>query len=360
MLVGGCADDDIVRYQIPKQKDIDRLNPAASPTAEEDAAHDVSTPAAAREPAQMLAAIVPHGELGWFFKLTGPPDAVGPQRERFESFLESLTFADEGSAPQWTLPEGWSAQPGSGLRYATLLIEDAQPPLELSVTSLAGPAPGEEEEYLLDNINRWREQLGLAKIDAGELGNESRSVACQGATATLVDLTGEMAAGGGMGRPPFAGGATGGLPPPGPSGDVPESLLRAPEGWQAGRADGMRKAAFDVVQGRGHVEITVIDLPKAGVDLLQQVNRWRGQVDLPDITADELADQLETLTVGKYEAKYVEALGDAKAVLAAVVEVGDTEWFFKLTGDVDLARQERERFREFVQSADMAALEQAR
>src|SRR6476659_5625361 len=53
-----------------------------------------------------LAAIVPLESQGWFFKLTGPKDAVAAQHDPFMTFLKSVRFSTEGK-PQWTLPAGW-------------------------------------------------------------------------------------------------------------------------------------------------------------------------------------------------------------------------------------------------------------
>ena len=61
---------------------------------------------------------------------------------------------------QYTVPAGWRELPVSGIRKATLQVEDA----ELSVLVFPGDVGGE-----LANINRWREQIGLSPIEASEL-----------------------------------------------------------------------------------------------------------------------------------------------------------------------------------------------
>ena len=150
-----------------------------------------------------LGAIVPLASQGWFFKLTGPKDAVAAQFDAFSALLKSVHFSDEGK-PQWTLPEGWQERPGSDIRFATLVIGDGGAgdgkPLEVSVTVL--PRSGDEQKFLLDNINRWRDQLGLAPIDIEQLADASMNVSLEGATATVVNLVG-TAASKGMGRAPF-------------------------------------------------------------------------------------------------------------------------------------------------------------
>ncbi len=61
----------------------------------------------------------------------------------------------------WDLPEGWIAQPGSGMRLATFLIPTGKTQVECTVIPLSGPAGGVD-----DNVTRWRRQLGLPPIDA--------------------------------------------------------------------------------------------------------------------------------------------------------------------------------------------------
>lgn len=192
--VGCSKPEGIQHYTVRKPPAIDR--PA------EAAAESQPTPAEAKD--RTLAAIVSHGEQGWFFKLTGPKDSVGAQGEPFTNFLKTVHFNAEGK-PEWTLPEGWQARPGSDIRFATLVIPAQGKPLELSVTALPKP-PGDDENYALVNINRWRGQLRLPPIALADLPQESTQLDVGGTTATLVNLLG-TAAPGGMGTPPFFPGA---------------------------------------------------------------------------------------------------------------------------------------------------------
>jgi hypothetical protein len=196
MTLSGCGDGDrIERYTVRK------------PTPPESRAAGTSD--ARQRPRgeptdRTLAAIVPHADQGWFFKLTGPKDPVAAQSEAFGALLKSVRFSSEGK-PEWTLPEGWQQRGGSDIRYATLVIPSDDKPLEVSVTALPKP-PGDDETYALVNINRWRGQLGLPPIARDQLASESTAIELDGAKATLVDLVGTATAGA-MGRPPFFPGA---------------------------------------------------------------------------------------------------------------------------------------------------------
>jgi hypothetical protein len=151
-----------------------------------------------------LGAIVPFGEQGWFFKLVGPKDAVAAKSDEFMAFLKSIHFSSQGK-PQWTLPQGWQEQEGSGIRFATLLIPTDDKALEVSVTALPRTA-GDEAGYLLSNVNRWRGQMKLPSISGEQLAGESTQIELAGATATLVNLLG-TAAPNTMGGGPFSRGA---------------------------------------------------------------------------------------------------------------------------------------------------------
>lgn len=195
LTAAGCSKPEgIEHYTVKKPPAIDRPAEAAAQ----------APPTAAEAKDRTLAAIVSHGEQGWFFKLTGPKDPVAAQGEPFTNFLKTVRFNAEGK-PEWTLPEGWQARPGSDIRFATLVIPSEGKPLELSVTALPKP-PGDDENYALVNINRWRGQLRLPPITLADLPQESTQLEVGGTTATLVNLLG-TAAPGGMGTPPFFPGA---------------------------------------------------------------------------------------------------------------------------------------------------------
>jgi len=90
----------------------------------------------------------------------------------------------------WTLPPGWREFPGEGLRFATVLLEDAaddgsRPPLEMRVTPL-----GMAARDPLANVNRWRTQIGLEPIGPEQLGDVSRVIQVDGRSVHLVEMVG--------------------------------------------------------------------------------------------------------------------------------------------------------------------------
>lgn len=82
---------------------------------------------------------------------------------------------------EYTVPAGWQQLPASGIRKATLQVEDA----ELSVLVFPGDVGGE-----LANINRWREQIDLAAIEESALASITRELTISQHPARYVDLIG--------------------------------------------------------------------------------------------------------------------------------------------------------------------------
>jgi len=203
----GCEKgEQIERYTVVKPPPLEAVA-TANPHTDPHAGIAVGEPHGGEPTDRALGAIVPVGGQGWFFKLTGPKDAVAAKADEFKTFLKSVHFSPEGK-PAWTLPDGWQEQPGNQIRYATLVIPSDGKPLEVGVTAL--PKTVDDEAYALMNINRWRGQLQLPPIALEQLAQESTQIKLEGATATLVDLLGTATPGGGMGRGPFSSGAPNG------------------------------------------------------------------------------------------------------------------------------------------------------
>lgn len=137
----GCSRDEVAHYRVPKE--------AAS-----------SEPAA--RPAAFAANARPSGAL------PPPPVPAG------------------SSALTWTLPAGWTQEPGgSAMRYATLRAP-VSGKIDVSVTVLPGDAGGE-----LANVNRWRNQIGLPPVDAAGLQAARKPMRTQAGTLSLYDFTSE-------------------------------------------------------------------------------------------------------------------------------------------------------------------------
>jgi hypothetical protein len=350
LAMAGCGREEAIHsYRVPKQDVVFELNhlegaskPAAATTAS--------------RPERTLAATVLHQQDGWFFKLSGPPEQVAGQVKSFDKFVRSLNF--ETGKPTWKLPADWKQLPGREMRFATIEVDaGGEKPLELSVISLPR-GETEEQEYLLANVNRWRGQLALPTIEAAELDEELEKIEVPGAVAYVIDIEG-TASGAGMGRGPFAGGGAGSAAVPArpqAAGDGgAEVKYDLPEGWQVGKPVMFSKASFTVTDGQQQVQTTISDLAAAAGDLLPNINRWRGQVGLPNQSQAELEAELKTLPVAGQQGHYVVLEGPGKeskpqTILGVIVQHSGKAWFIKLMGDAPLAAREQQRFEAFVKS----------
>lgn len=311
---------------------------------------------------RMLAAIIPHGDEAWFFKLTGPDAATNSQREAFEKLIQTVKFpAGAEGDPQWTLPEGWTQQPGSAMRFATLEVSADGETLECSVSKL--PLNGQPlEDYLLANINRWRGQLQLPPIEVADLPKEAKTVKLTDGelAATLINIVGSSAGSpmGGMGSAPFAGGGKSRpVSPPSSDSTSPKLSFKAPPNWTPGELESSRggfsvrrDAVFEVKDGDHRIEITITKLPAAAGATLPNVNRWRGQIGLDALSPEQFEKENKQIEVAGTPADYVQLSGSEQSILGVIAERDGMAWFIKLQGDKELAAAEQQHFEDFVRS----------
>lgn len=137
------------------------------------------------------------------------------------------------------------------------------------------------------------------------------------------------------------------------TGNRPKSPFRfePPSGWTPAQGSSLSVAAFQATQDGRSVTITITP---AGGDLIANVNRWRGQIQLPAATADEIKNSSRALTVDNRPVVIVELVNESgsppQAIFAAILNDRDQTWFIKLSGDAATAIQEKSNFDAFVQS----------
>jgi hypothetical protein len=90
----------------------------------------------------------------------------------------------EGSL-KWSLPKGWSEQPGEGMRFATFKLPISGK-VEATVVVLPGPAGGE-----LANVNRWRGQIALPALDEAGLTKARTTIKTKAGALNVYDFTSE-------------------------------------------------------------------------------------------------------------------------------------------------------------------------
>lgn len=290
LLLAACREDEAIRhYQVPK-----------GPPPPVRHAHQ---PEAA--PDRMLAAMITRDDQTWFFKVTAASVEIESIKPAFVELIASLRFAPD---PEWTLPPGWRTEPGSEMRYATIVTDEG---LGIGVFAFDRDGGG-----VLGNINRWRGQLGLGPIAEADLSTITQSVG----DAIVVDI-GE-----------------------GPARSIRDAFaFDLPAGWtETPQPSGNRIMEFDA----GGAEVTLTVLSGTAGGFAANVNRWRQQIGLEP----EADPQAETILLLKGEGLYVKLDGPENAIRAAVIMPGSFTMFFKMMGPTATVAAQTEAFEAWLAS----------
>ena len=87
----------------------------------------------------------------------------------------------------WTAPPHWKPKAASAMRRASFDVPvDGGSAADFSISSFSGAAGG-----VLNNVNRWRAQVGLAPLADAQLGPNSERIAVNGLSFTVVDFAGQ-------------------------------------------------------------------------------------------------------------------------------------------------------------------------
>lgn len=128
----------------------------------------------------------------------------------------------------------------------------------------------------------------------------------------------------------------------------------APAHWIAKPASAMRKGSFAVKDGDAEADLSITSFPGDTGGLLANLNRWRGQVSLQPLPADQLDANREHIDIGSLHVDVVDFAGSANGVptriVGAIVPVGSETWFFKLMGPDALVAKEKPAFLEFLRT----------
>jgi hypothetical protein len=145
--------------------------------------------------------------------------------------------------------------------------------------------------------------------------------------------------------------------------DAPPRLSwTKPEGWNEAPPGQMRAASFNVKADDGkQADVSVIPLPGAAGGDLANVNRWRGQVGLAPLSAEELAKTAETVEIAGQPAQLYDVAGaasgsgDPTRILGVIQQRDGMAWFFKMTGNDPLVAKEKSAFVAFLKSVKYEA-----
>jgi hypothetical protein len=325
---------------------------------------------------------------------------------------DALGAPSGDAVPVWQLPSGWQEMPGSGMRFATIVMGEEEDAPQIRVTPL-GSMAGEP----LANVNRWLDQLGQPPIEARDLGKVMRTVSVGDHMADLIHLEGLqddgstqqilaailpveervwffMAQGDrkdlspradafdrfvqsvrmefppAMGMPPdhppvtssppaSSPGPTLSAPPSGAplatssSGGPGELAWKLPRGWvELENSSSMRLATFRAGSGSRTAEVTITRFPGDVGGELANVNRWRRQVSLAPVAS--MADQDKSdIALASGMGTYLDLTGTSSRMLVVFAPHGGFTWFLKMSGDADVLDGEKTNFESFVHSVSL-------
>ncbi|MEO8440312.1 MAG: hypothetical protein ABI540_08835 [Spartobacteria bacterium] len=135
----------------------------------------------------------------------------------------------------------------------------------------------------------------------------------------------------------------------------------APEGWQEQPPSGFRKGSYLVPGTDGMTaDVSVISFPEAAGGLLANVNRWRGQLQLPPIS--DVVKAGRPMEVAGRDMFFVDLVSEQPLpknqtktrILGGVFPAGAETWFFKMIGPDELVESQRDTFQQFLQSVHPA------
>jgi len=137
-----------------------------------------------------------------------------------------------------------------------------------------------------------------------------------------------------------------------PSGLAPtaETAIATPPNWEPQPLSQMRQASFLVKGDNGAVaDISFVSLGSAAGNVLENVNRWLGQLSQPPITEQKLGDIAQRLRTSLGDVTIVDLAGlpdnadparDGR-IIGAMVTTGNSTLFFKMRGNADLTEAQK-------------------
>ena len=144
----------------------------------------------------------------------------------------------------------------------------------------------------------------------------------------------------------------------------PQLTWKTPEGWTEVPPGEMRVASFKIQGQNGkQADVSVIPLPGVPGSDEANVNRWRGQVGLSPVSPDELKKSAESVEADGQPAQFYDIAGqnpgsgDATRILGVIQHRTGAVWFFKMTGDADLAEQQKPALVAFLKSVKFTTVQ---
>jgi hypothetical protein len=311
--------------------------------------------------------------------------------------------AEEGEL-KWKAPAEWPEIPHGQMSLKDYQVS-TEPPIKLTVTRFN--LMGSLETTVVENINRWRKQLGLPPSSATELAKSLAETDADGRPVFALDVSSDPSAGpvrrmlaalvleaDGAWAFKVMGPADAVGPQKGRFDELVKSLryeaadekpakpqaekgspaedaaapvagiseMPLPQGWHLLPPDpqrsmmGGRSIRFGDGKAQGEVVITHMGAASLS-NIMLNVNRWRSQVGLPP-APDDSAHPATRISfaqgpglIREFAApENVEGVRKRQWVAYTQFPKSDTVWFFRLVGPYDLATQAKPQFDAFVKA----------
>jgi hypothetical protein len=154
---------------------------------------------------RIIAAMTNAGGSALFFKIRGNDALTESQKSDFIKWVTAVCNSQGGnkssqmagaapsqdsSNPQikWQMPSGWSEVPPSAMRYASFNAGGNNGKIDISVIMFPGDGGSD-----IDNVNRWRQQIGLPLLTNDLAGSNFTQLKSPEATFATVDIAGPNA-----------------------------------------------------------------------------------------------------------------------------------------------------------------------
>lgn len=302
----------------------------------------------------------------------------------------------------WKAPADWKEQPAGTVRIASFLVTADDRKADMSVTQFPGNVGGD-----LANVNRWRGQLQLAPIGDTELAGLVKPLQLPVGAFQLVDMTSEKPLLDGKYRarilgawlkqgdrtwffklageselvnsqraafetflssldfsaPAGAGPAEAAMAPGVPGMSAPAPITSgatkvswtAPADWVSKPLGQMRKGSYTLKgASAGEADLSIISFPGEAGGVAENLNRWRGQVQLPPQAPPDLASSAHTLANAGLRFTVVDYVGTTAngptRLVGAVLPLENETYFFKLIGPDAVVSQHKAAFMDFLKT----------
>lgn len=318
------------------------------------------------------------------YRVAVEPEASAPPKQE---------TADHGQAAPtdsvtWGALPGWKQENASKFLSAAYAVPELG---RLTVSKLGGDGGG-----LAANVNRWRGQVNMQPLPESEVRGQPMPVMgsdremllfnlnpddspdeAEGIFVAVLPLDSEtwyfkltgpsakLRENGGtlfmdfLSNVRIAGEQQAAPPDSPPTKGAPKIKFTTPEGWETSQGSSMRVASFAINGEDGAAaDVSVIPLPGDSGSVLDNVNRWRGQVQLPPLAGPDdpaIGSEMDG-EAGKLFVTHMvseEAVPDGKktAISTAILKAEGITWFFKITGEATLVEANREKFENFARTA---------